>query len=105
MNINVIENMTTSVGQNQSNSVGMNITESSGANHTTTAGGMMMKNAVMDYSLMAANITEVAQGERKARAKKMNENAQEKQVNVQGNNQWNSKGKFNNQSGDNSKSY
>jgi len=31
----------------------------------------MMQNAVADYSLMAANITEVAQGERKSIAKEV----------------------------------
>ena len=81
MNINVTENMNTSVGQNQNNTVGMNISESAGmnksestgANHSITAGGMMLQNAVMDYTLMAANIMEVAQGERKSEATQIKE--------------------------------
>ena len=54
---------------------------------------------------MAANITEIAQGQKKTRKKKMNENVEEKNVNIQGNNQWNSKGEFNNNSGEKSKSH
>ena len=105
MNFIVAENINTTAGMNISTTAGMNISEGAGANHAITAGGMMLQNAALDYSLMAANITEIAQGEKKARAKKMNENVEEKNVNIQGNNQWNSKGEFNNNSGEKSKSH
>jgi len=97
INITAIENITSNAG--------MNITEGAGVNHTSVAGGMMTQNAVLDYSLMAANIMEVAQGERKSRAKEMKENAQTKEVAVQGNNNWHTQGEFNNNSGQNSKSH
>jgi hypothetical protein len=97
INITAIENITSNAG--------MNITEGAGMNHTSVAGGMMTQNAVLDYSLMAANIMEVAQGERKSRAKEMKENAQTKEVAVQGNNNWHTQGEFNNNSGQNSKSH
>ena len=59
-NIDVQENMNTNVGMNISESAGMNKSESAGANHSITAGGMMLQNAVMDYTLMAANIMNMA---------------------------------------------
>ncbi|MFV0305820.1 MAG: phage baseplate assembly protein V [Moheibacter sp.] len=105
MNINVTENMTTSVGMNISETAGQNKSEAIGANHTITAGGMMLQNAVLDYTLMAANIMEVAQGERKSRAKEMKENAKNKEVSVSENNDWHSKNEFNNNSGEKSKSH
>lgn len=54
---------------------------------------------------MAANITEVAQGARKSKAKEVNESAENKEVLVQGDNKWHTKGTFNNNSGQNSKSH
>ena len=67
------KNITITAGMNITSSAGINISESAGMNHTSSAGGMMMQNAVVDYLLMAANITEVAQGEKKAKAKEINE--------------------------------
>ena len=112
LNIDVAQNMNTTVGENQNNSVGMNISESAGmnksesagANHSITAGGMMVQNAIMDYTLMAANIMEVAQGERKSRAKEMKENAKNKEVSIQENNDWHTQKEFNNNTGEKSKS-
>ena len=54
------KNVTITAGMNITSSAGMNITESAGMNHSSNAGAMMMQNAVADYSLMAANIMEVA---------------------------------------------
>ncbi len=73
MNINVAENMTTSVGMNISETAGQNKSEAIGINHTITAGGMMLQNATLDYTLMAANIMEVAQGDRKSEATQIKE--------------------------------
>ncbi len=98
------KNMNINVGQNITTNVGMNISETAGMNHCSFAGAMMMQNAVADYSLMAANISEIAQGERKSKAKEINESAENKEVSVQGNNNWHTQGEFNN-SGQNSKSH
>ena len=70
------ENVTITAGMSITSSAGMNISENAGMNHSSFAGAMMIQNAVADYSLVAANIMEVAQGERKSRAKNINENAQ-----------------------------
>ena len=105
ISINAGMNITSIAGENVSTSAGMNISESATLNHSSIAGGMMMQNATLDYSLMAANIMEIAQGERKSKAKEMSESAENKDVSIQGNNQWNSKGEFNNHSGENSKSH
>ena len=59
-NIDVQENMNTNVGMNITATAGMNITEGAGLNYTNTAGGMMYQNAVLDYSLMASNIMNMA---------------------------------------------
>lgn len=59
-NIDVEENMNTAVGMNITTNAGMNFTETSGINYVNTAGGMMLQNAVLDYSLMASNIMNVA---------------------------------------------
>ena len=99
------KNITMTAGMNITSSAGMNISESAGIDHISSAGAMMMQNAVADYSLMAANITEVAQGEKKAKAKEINESANSKEVAVQGNNNWHTQGEFNNNSGENSKSH
>jgi uncharacterized protein involved in type VI secretion and phage assembly len=99
------KNITMTAGMNITSSAGVNITESAGMDHSTSAGAMMMQNATLDYSLMAANISEVAQGERKAKAKEINESAKSKEVAVQGNNSWHTQGEFNNNSGENSKSH
>lgn len=103
--VNAGENITMTAGMNITASAGMNIYETAGMNHSSFAGAMMMQNAVADYSLMAANIMEVAQGERKSKAKEMSESAESKEVSVQGNNNWHTQGEFNNNSGQNSKSH
>jgi len=99
------KNVTITAGMNITASAGMNISETAGMNHSSFAGAMMMQNAVADYSLMAANIMEVAKGERKSKAKEMSESAESKEVSVQGNNNWHTQGEFNNNSGQNSKSH
>lgn len=105
MNFIVGENINTTAGMNISTTAGMNISEGAGANHVITAGAMMVQNAVADYSLMAANITEIAKGEKKSRAKEMQENAATKEVSISGDNNWHTKGEFNNNSGEKSKSH
>ena len=67
------KNVTITAGMNITSSAGMNISENAGMNHSSFAGAMMMQNAVADYSLMAANIMEVAQGERKSEATQIKE--------------------------------
>lgn len=105
VSINAGMNITSVAGQNVATSAGMNISESATLNHSSIAGGMMMQNAALDYSLMAANILEVAQGERKARAKEMKENAKSKVVSIEGDNNWETQGEYNNNSGNSSKSH
>ncbi|HEX8576531.1 MAG TPA: phage baseplate assembly protein V, partial [Flavobacterium sp.] len=70
--------------QNITSSAGLNITESAGMDHSTSAGAMMIQEAVADYSLTAANISEVAQGEKKSKAKEINENSSEHTANSEG---------------------
>ncbi len=68
INVNAPKNMTFTAGENVTITAGMNITaiagmnisETAGMNHSSFAGAMMMQNAVADYSLMAANITNIA---------------------------------------------
>ncbi|GAA5092378.1 phage baseplate assembly protein V [Chryseobacterium ginsengisoli] len=105
MNFTAGKNVTITAGMNITASAGANISETAGLNHSSFAGAMMMQNAIADYSLMAANIMEVAQGERNSKAKEMNESAENKEVSVQGNNNWHTQGEFNNNSGQNSKSH
>uniref|UniRef100_UPI00286E92C3 phage baseplate assembly protein V n=1 Tax=Flavobacterium sp. TaxID=239 RepID=UPI00286E92C3 len=66
-------NVIINAGQNISSSAGMNIMESATINHSITSGALMSQNAGGDYNLMAANILEIAQGERKSKAKDMKE--------------------------------
>ncbi|HEU4495898.1 MAG TPA: phage baseplate assembly protein V, partial [Flavobacterium sp.] len=103
--VNAGENVTITAGMNITSSAGVNISESAGMNHSSSAGAMMIQNAAADYSLMATNITEIAQGEKKSKAKDINESAENKEVAVQGNNNWHTQGEFNNHSGENSKSH
>ena len=113
INVNAPKNMTFTAGENISmtagmnitSSAGMNITEIAGMNHSSNAGAMMMQNAVADYSLIAANISEFAKGERKSKAKNMKESAESKDSSVQGNTDWHSQKEFNNNSGEKSKSH
>ena len=55
----------------------MNFTESSGINYINTAGGMMMQNAILDYSLMASNIMNIASENYSYDAKDIHKNAAE----------------------------
>ncbi|WP_185145802.1 phage baseplate assembly protein V [Chryseobacterium sp. SNU WT5] len=103
MNFIVAENINTTAGMNISTTAEINISESAGANHAITAGGTMVQNAILDYSLMAANITEIAQGERKSRAKKVHDQSQEKSIISENKNEIHTKGTFDNNSGENSK--
>ena len=81
INVNAPNDMTFTAGKNISmiagmnitSSAGMNISETAGINHSSFAGAMMIQNAVADYSLMATNIMEVAQGKRKSEATQIKE--------------------------------
>jgi Rhs element Vgr protein len=97
------ENVTITAGMNITSSAGVNISETAGMNHSSFAGAMIMQNAVADYSLMAANIIEVAQGERKSRAKDINETAQNRSISSQENTDIHTEKTFNNNSGEKSK--
>lgn len=97
------ENVSITAGMNITASAGMNISETAGANHSSFAGAMMMQNAVADYSLMAANIMEIAQGERKSKAQKVTDQSKEKKIISEEKNEIHTKGTFNNNSGENSK--
>ena len=103
--INAGENVSITAGMNITTSAGQNISETAGANHASFAGAMMMQNAVTDYSLIAANISEIAEGERKSKAKTIKENAEAKDVAVEGNNNWHTQKEFNNNSSEKSNSY
>ncbi|MCU7619281.1 type VI secretion system tip protein VgrG [Chryseobacterium sp. PBS4-4] len=113
INVNAPKNMSFTAGENVSITAGMNITalagmnisETAGMNHSSFAGAMMMQNAVADYSLMAANIMEVAQGERKSKAKDINESAQNRSISSQENTDIHTQKTFNNNSGEKSKSH
>ncbi|EKB58459.1 hypothetical protein [Bergeyella zoohelcum] len=69
--LNAGENITMSAAMNIISTAGENVSTSAGMNISESAGGMMMQNAVLDYSLVAANIMEIAQGERKSKAKEI----------------------------------
>lgn len=97
------KNVTITAGMNITASAGMNISETAGANHSSFAGAMMMQNAVADYSLMAANITEMAQGERKSKAKEVTDQSSNKKIISENKNEVHTKGTFDNNSGENSK--
>jgi hypothetical protein len=94
-----------SAGKNISTNAIMNITESAGVNHSIAAGGMMMQNSIGDYNLMAANILEIAQGERKSKAKDLKETNKNRQILSEENNDIHTQKTFNNNSGENTKSY
>lgn len=64
MNINVSENMTTSVGMNQSDTVGMNRSQSMGLNTTQSVGCMKMTSVVVDASMfITGKLTEMIEGD------------------------------------------
>ncbi|WP_267404866.1 MULTISPECIES: hypothetical protein [unclassified Chryseobacterium] len=103
INISAVENVSITAGMNITSNAGMNISETAGTSHSSFAGGMMIQNAVADYSLMAANIMEVAQGERKSRAKEVTDQSKEKKIISENKNEVHTKGTFDNNSGENSK--
>ena len=55
------QNINISAGQNITTTAGMNISASAGMSYNVFAGGTISQNAVMNYILTAANITEIAQ--------------------------------------------
>ena len=55
------QNINISAGQNITTTAGMNISASAGLSYNVFAGGTISQNAVMNYTLTAANITEIAQ--------------------------------------------
>ena len=55
------QNIIISAGQNITTTAGMNISASAGMSYNVFAGGTISQNAVMNYTLTAANITEIAQ--------------------------------------------
>ena len=60
-------------GQNITTTAGMNISASAGMSYNVFAGGTISQNAVMNYTLTAANITEIAEGERNSTANNIKE--------------------------------
>jgi uncharacterized protein involved in type VI secretion and phage assembly len=91
--------------KNITSTAGVNIAESAGVNHSISAGAMMNQMAGADYSLTTANIMEVAQGERKSKAKEVKEVSKNRQVQSEESNDFHSKKTFNNNSGEQSKHY
>ncbi|WP_286514750.1 phage baseplate assembly protein V, partial [Empedobacter falsenii] len=102
-NIDVQENMNTSVGINQMNSIGMNFTNSVGVNYIATAGGMMTNNAILDYSLMAANIMEIANGNKTSKSKEVLDQSSDKKIISENKNEIHSQGSFDNNGGEGTK--
>ncbi|SHK24423.1 hypothetical protein [Chryseobacterium polytrichastri] len=102
MTFNAGENVTINAGQNITSSAGQNISEIAGANHTSSAIGMMLQNAGGDYSLLAKNIMEIAQGERKSKAKEVTDQSEKKKIVSEKRNDIHTKGSFDNNSGEKS---
>ena len=93
--INASESITTKAG--------MNISEDAGLNHSTKAGVNMIQNAEEDYYVGAKNITKLASENYSADAKDISRNASGKIESISwGDHTQNSKGKFENNSGENS---
>jgi len=90
-------------GQNITTTAGMNISASAGMSYNVFAGGAISQNAVMNYTLTAANITEIAEGEREARAQEIIENSQNKETSIEKNNEWHTEQDFKNNSGEKTK--
>ncbi|MDV3724821.1 Vgr family protein [Elizabethkingia anophelis] len=84
MIFNAGETVSITAGQNVNVLAGANIMTTATLNQTNTAGGMMIQNVTLDYSLMAANIVEIAQGEKRSKAKEMNENSAEHTTSSEG---------------------
>jgi phage-related baseplate assembly protein len=97
------QNINISAGQNITTTAGMNISASAGMSYNVFAGGAISQNAVMNYTLTAANITEIAEGEREARAQEIIENSQNKETSVEKNNEWHTEQDFKNNSGEKTK--
>lgn len=97
------QNINISAGQNITTTAGMNISASAGMSYNVFAGGTISQNAVMNYTLTAANITEIAEGEREARAQEIIENSQNKETSVEKNNEWHTEQDFKNNSGEKTK--
>ena len=99
------KNITFVAGENISLRATASIDIDAGVDISETAGAMLNKNAIGDYSLTAANITEIALGERKSKSKQLNENASAKETSVTENTQWHTKQKFTNNSGETSNTF
>jgi len=97
------QNINISAGQNITTTAGMNISASAGMSYNVFAGGTISQNAVMNYTLTAANITEIAEGEREAKAQEIIENSQNKETSVEKNNEWHTDQDFKNNSGEKTK--
>ena len=97
------QNINISAGQNITTTAGMNISASAGMSYNVFAGGAISQNAVMNYTLTAANITEIAEGEREARVQEIIENSQNKETSVEKNNEWHTEQDFKNNSGEKTK--
>ena len=97
------QNINISAGQNITTTAGMNISASAGMSYNVFAGGAISQNAVMNYTLTAANITEIAEGEREAKAQEIIENSQNKETSVEKNNEWHTEQDFKNNSGEKTK--
>ncbi|OXA74571.1 hypothetical protein B0A56_12615, partial [Flavobacterium columnare NBRC 100251 = ATCC 23463] len=103
--VNAGENISMTAGMNITTSAGMNITESAGMNHSTTAGAMMIQNAMGDYNLMAANIMEIANGERKSSAKETKEVTQKREILTEKDSMIHSQETFHNNAGEKTNTY
>ena len=94
------KNITFVAGENISLRATASIDIDAGVDISETAGAMINKNAIGDYSLIAANITEIARGERKARAKQVVDQSKNAKLISEQKNEVHSKGKFSNNSGE-----
>ena len=96
------QNINISAGQNITTTAGMNISASAGMSYNVFAGGTISQNAVMNYTLTAANITEIAEGERKSKAKEVIDQSGKKTIHSEESNSIHSKGNLYNNSGEKS---
>lgn len=78
ISVDAPQNININAGANISISAGQNIITSAGINLTETAGGMIAQSAALDYTLMAANIMEMATGKRSAQADEVVEHGKHK---------------------------
>nr|WP_199156859.1 phage baseplate assembly protein V [Pedobacter sp. ASV2] len=96
---NVIINAALNVDVN----AGLNIVSLAGINISETAGAMITSNAGADYELRAANILEVALGERQTKAKDVKEHGGEKKSETEDMIVFNSKRDINSKTGETTK--